>query len=185
MNNVKFKREKSNKLNQLFKEEKWKEARYLILQLLKDHPNDHFLLTRLSTTYYEEKKYEKALEYVEQAYKLAPKCPLVLWDFAGTLDMLERNEDAINIYKSIIKKGARRVAYGEGGEGIRDARKLVNDCRYRVGLLYSDINKFNLALKYVKSHIANRGRNTPSIYNLRDVKRKLALLRVGKNPRGN
>ncbi|MFC2005300.1 tetratricopeptide repeat protein [Chloroflexota bacterium] len=177
------KREKSRMIDQLFKEEKWVEARTYFLEWLKDEPDSHWLLTRLSETYYEERAYDKALEYVEQALKIAPLCPLVLWDYATTLDMLDRNEDALQVYKRLIRRGVSRIAYGECGEGIRWARSLVNDCRYRLGLLYADLGEYRLASKYIRAHIANRSRNCPSIYNVRDVKKKLAIILDGKDPR--
>ncbi len=81
----------ANKLNQIEKyieEEKWVKARIEILKELKHHKDDHWLIIRLSTTYYEEQKYQKAFELAGRALKLAPNCPLVLWDYACTLDML-------------------------------------------------------------------------------------------------
>ncbi|MFC1985900.1 tetratricopeptide repeat protein [Chloroflexota bacterium] len=177
------KREKSRMIAQLFKEEKWAEARTYFLGWLKEEPDSHWLLAQLSETYCEERKYEKALEYIEQALKIAPRCPLVLWDYATTLDMLDRNEDALKVYKGLIRRGVYRIAYGECGEGIRWARSLVNDCRYRLGLLYAGMGEFRLASKYIKTHIANRSRNCPSIYNVRDVKKKLAIILEGKDPR--
>jgi tetratricopeptide (TPR) repeat protein len=178
------KKEKLRIFNRLFlKEEKYAEARTILLELLKDEPDSHWLLTRLSGTYFEEKNYYKALEYVEQALKISPHCPLVLWDYAGTLDMLERNVDALRVYKNLVRRGVNRIAYGECGEGIWWARSLVNDCRYRVGLLYASMGEFQLAGKYIKTYIANHSRNNPSIYPLRDVKKELLMVLEGKNPR--
>jgi tetratricopeptide (TPR) repeat protein len=175
--------DQSKKINQLFKEEKWIEAKAYIFDLLKEDPCSHWLLTRLSTTYYEEKEYDRALEYAEQTLKIAPHCPLVLWDYAGALDMLNRFSDAISIYKSLIRRGINRIAYDECGEGIRWARVFINDCRYRLGLAYASTGKFNLAKKYLREHISNRNGNTPSIYSLREVKKDLTLVLKGIDPR--
>ncbi len=183
MVDLKKSREQTQIINRLSKEEKWAEARAYILEWLKDEPDSHWLLTNLSGTYYEERNYEKALEYVEQALRVAPRCPLVLWDYAGTLAMLERNEEALRVYNSLIRRGVDRIAYGECGEGIRRARSLINDSRYRLGRIYASMGKFHLASKYLKAHIANRSRNCPSIYNVRDVKKKLAIILEGKAPR--
>lgn len=181
------KKEQSRIINQILDEEEYSKARKLLLKLVKDNSGDqwssHWLLTRISTTYYEERAYNKAIEYAEQALKIAPRCPLVLWDYAGALDMLKRDEEAIQVYKKLIKRGAAHIAYGECGEGIRDARSLVNDTHYRLGLLYARENDFRLASKYTKEHIANRSRNCPSIYNLRDVKKDLAMILEDKDPR--
>jgi tetratricopeptide (TPR) repeat protein len=185
MDSEKTYQEQSNKINQLSKQEKWPEARAFILELLKDKPNSHWLHAELSETYYEERNYTKALEYIEQALSLAPRCPLVLWYFAGTLDMLERNEEALHVYKGLIRRGVNHIAYGECGEGIRVARNMINDCRYRLGLIYADMGEFRLASKYIKEYIVNRNLNCTSPYNLRDVKKELAMVLKGKNPRSN
>jgi len=177
--------EATRMLQELLNNECWEEARTLILGWLEEDPEDHWLLAELSNTYYEEHNYEKALHYVEQALRFAPKCPLVLWHYAGALDMLERDEEAINVWKKIVKRGVNSIAYGECGEGIRRARSFVNDSRYRIGLAYADLGKPHLAKKYIREHINNRGRNTPSSYNLRNVRKKLAMVEAGKNPRQN
>ncbi|MFC2041088.1 tetratricopeptide repeat protein [Chloroflexota bacterium] len=180
---VKKFREQTQIFDRLSKEEKWAEARTFILEWLKDEPDSHWLLARLSDTYYQQSKYEMALQYIQQALQIAPNCPLVLWDYAETLDMLDRNEDALRVYKRLIRRGVPRIAYGECGEGIRWARRLVNDCRYKLGLVYASMGEFNLTSKYIKAHIANRSRNCPSLYNLRGVKKKLAIILEGKDPR--
>jgi tetratricopeptide (TPR) repeat protein len=176
-------KEKSNIINQLFEEEKWEEAREYILKCLVEEPESHWLLSRLSVTYYEQKNYEKALKYIKKALKIAPHCPLVLWDYAGTLDMLSNNEEALRIFKSIIRKGVSRIARGECSEGIRWARSLVNDSRYRVGLLYARLGDFRLAKKYVNAYIKNRKPNTPSIYSISEAKKKLVRILEGRDPR--
>ncbi len=124
--------EKNNikKINELFQDEKWKVAREIIKVELENYPQDHWLLTRLSTTYYEEHKYDKALYYVRKAFKIAPNCPLVIWDYACALDMIEKEMKAIELWKKIISLGVEQVAYDECGEGIRWAKSIINDCRY-------------------------------------------------------
>lgn len=73
-------------------------------------------------TYYEEFKYEKALEYDSQALSLAPNCPLALWGYAGSLDMLGREREALKIYQRLVKRGAESITHGECGEGLARAR---------------------------------------------------------------
>jgi tetratricopeptide (TPR) repeat protein len=177
------KRKLSDKIKQLFNQNKLAEVRKLILKLMKNNPDDHWLLARLSDTYFEERNYSKALEYIDKALNIAPRCPLVLWDYAETLDMLERNKEAMQIYKKLIRRGVNNIAYSECGEGIRWSRSIINDCYYRIGLIYGDISKWKLASKYIKLHIANRNRNCPSIYNLRNVKKEFVFILENKHPR--
>jgi tetratricopeptide (TPR) repeat protein len=164
------------KIELFFKREEWKKARRLIVKELAKTPSDHWLLTRLSSTYYEENQYAKALKICEKAIKIATHCPLVLWDYAGTLDMLGREREAIQIWKKLLRRGEQRVACGKCGEGIRRARELLNDVRYRIGKCYGYLGNTSLAVKYFRNYIANRSRKIASIYNLAKVKKELAKL---------
>lgn len=164
-----------NKIEKLIDQEDWSAARKEINAELKQCPDDHWLLTRLGLTYYEQRNYKKALEIEEQAIKLAPNCPLVLWDFAGALQALERHEEAINIYRRLISKGVDEVAYGECGEGKARARGLITDCHYRLSLSYQALGKENLSLKSFETHLNLRGPGCHSIYPLKDLLKKNRL----------
>jgi tetratricopeptide (TPR) repeat protein len=162
-----------NRIEKYLLQEDWQIARAIILKELKKTPGDHWLLTRLSLTYYEEHKYKKALKIVEKALKYAPKCPLVLWDYAGTLDMIGQHQEAIKIWKRLLRIGIDKIAYGECGEGLRWARSLLNDSRYRIGRSYRKMGKLKQASNYIFAHISHRTPGTPSIYLLSTVKREL------------
>ena len=62
----------------LLASEDWTGARRAIRLRLRHAPDDHWLLSRLALTYYEQRKYKKALEIERQALRLAPRCPLAL-----------------------------------------------------------------------------------------------------------
>src|SRR5881628_249560 len=104
---------KLNPVEALIRGGRWRAARKAIRAELKHTPEHHWLLTRLGTTYYEERKYVTALRYVERALRMVPKCPLVLWDYAGSLQMLGRHREAMSVYSRLIRRGARRIANGE------------------------------------------------------------------------
>jgi len=73
---------------------------------LKAEPHHHWLLTRLSSVYYEQRRYVLALKYAEKAFAEAPSCPLVLWDYAGVLQMLGRHDESLDLYARIVTRGA-------------------------------------------------------------------------------
>jgi tetratricopeptide (TPR) repeat protein len=152
--------------------ERWKEARQKIRLALRKEPDDHWLLTRLGLTYYEERNYSRALFYATKAMKIAPACPLVLWDYAGTLSMLDRNKEAIAIYQKLVKRGEKRIAYGRCGEGLSWARGLVADCLYRIGICYEDNGQTKRACHYYQQHLARRGPGCRSIYSAIEVKKR-------------
>jgi len=174
--------ERSGIINRLFKEEKWREAKVILNGWLNKEPDDHWALTRLASAFYEEENYKKSLELVKKALKLKPRCPLALWDFAGTLSSLSRHEEAILIYKKLLRRGVGDIARGECSQGIPWARGLINDCRYRLGLLYGSMDEFHLAIKYTKAYICAHNRNCPSAYDLREVKKYLRAISEGQYP---
>lgn len=151
-------------------------ARALILEKLVTESQSHWLWTRLSLTYYEQYDYETALEYSKIARKLAPKCPLVLWDYAGALDMLRQNKLAIRTYQKLIDRGIEAIAVDECGEGIRWARSLIADSHYRAAQCCRKIGRIDDARRHFESHLALRGPGCRSIYNLTNVRDEIAKL---------
>lgn len=159
-----------------YRQERWAEARSLILRELKNDSNDHWYLTRLSGTYYEEHNYRKARQASDRAVKLAPHCPLVLWDRAGIVEMSGQPIQAIAIWKRLLKRGTKVAAFGACGEGLKWAKSLLNDCRYRIANTYRQINNAKLARMYYKAYICHRDKGVHSIYSKRAVKKQFAQL---------
>ncbi len=149
------------------------QGRKILLRLLKSEPDDHWLLSRISSCYYEERNYRKALVYSTEAIKFAPSCPLALMDHAACLDMLGRGKEAIEIWRRLLRKGKRKIAVGECGEGIRSAKEIVNSCRYRLGVAYADLGRRDLAIRYLKLHLKFRQRGIPCPQTKREVKARL------------
>jgi tetratricopeptide (TPR) repeat protein len=156
----------------------WPRARRLISSELRRNGNDHWLLTRLSLTYYEQKQYRKSLQYVIQALQMQPYCPLAVWDYGGTLDMLNRRRKALQIFRWLISWGEDRIAYGECGEGIRFARSLIADCYYRIARIYEEQRERRKALRAYREHLLRRRPGVRSIYPLSEVKRRFAALKA-------
>jgi tetratricopeptide (TPR) repeat protein len=65
-------------IEKLIEAEDWERARGLIRAALRAELADHWLLTRLSLTYYEQRRYRTALRWSDKALALGPDCPLVL-----------------------------------------------------------------------------------------------------------
>jgi tetratricopeptide (TPR) repeat protein len=155
---------KTDPIEALIEQEKWVDARRVIQEELQTDPDNHWLLTRLSTTYYELGDYEEALRWVQKAREIAPNCPLVLWDYAGTLDMLGREREALGIYHSLLQRGARAVAEDECGEGLEWALGLLTDCVYRAGGCYEDLKDHRKAADLYRSYLNLVDLGAPSIY---------------------
>ncbi|HLJ26638.1 MAG TPA: tetratricopeptide repeat protein [Candidatus Angelobacter sp.] len=156
--------------------ENWLKARRLIREALRRAPNDHWLLTRLALTYYEQRQYRKALHYDVKALNVEPHCPLAIWGYAGALDMLERRKEALQIYRWLISWGEDRLAYGQCGEGIQHARSLIADCFYRIARIHERNGQRKKAIAAYETHLSRRNAATRSIYPLKAVRNNLRAL---------
>jgi len=145
-------------------EHDWPGARVLIERELARNPDSHFLLSRLALTYYEQFDYARALEIESQAHALAPDCPLVLWGYAGALDMLDRPQEAIAVYEEIIARGINALATDPCGEGYARACGLFVDSLYRSAKCWRDLGDRERARALVEECLAKRTAGCHSIY---------------------
>jgi len=166
------------KIDAAFAREDWEGARKLILPELEKQPEDHWLLARLSTTYYEQREYAKALEHIEKAYRIRRQCPLVLWDFAGTLDAIGRPSEALKLYARLIGMGPRTVGSTRPcGEGLEWAISLLNDCVFRGAVCWEHLQKYDVAGRWYLAFLELRRVWSEGLYNHKD-----ALKRIEKLP---
>jgi tetratricopeptide (TPR) repeat protein len=154
----------------------WPTARRLIRAALRREPDSHWLLTRLGLTYYEQYDYERALFYSRQAHKLAPRCPLVLWDLAGAYEMLKRLTESQKIFRLLISRGISAIAFDTCGEGVAWARGLIADCWYRIAHIEHRRGRRARAIASFRRHLALRGPGCRSIYPISQVRRELRAL---------
>lgn len=151
----------------------WDGARGLIERELRRRPDDHWLLARLALTYYEQYDYATALRYATQAQGLAPDCPLVLWEVAGAIDMLEREREAIDMYARIVSRNLDDLAHGPCGEGVAWARGLVADTYYRLGRCHEDLGEGEVAAEMYRHALKHKGRDALSIYSYKELEEAL------------
>ena len=149
--------------------EDWAGARRLIKAELKSNSKDHWLLFRLALTFHEQRNYERALRWEVEALQEAPYCPLTIWGYAGTLDMLGRHNESVALYRRLLSWGEEQLAYGECGEGIRRARSLLADCHYRIACIWRKKRQWKRAAIEFKKHLAARKKGHGSIYPIREV----------------
>ena len=166
----------SKAIEAAIRSERWKKARQLIRAELKDKPKSHWLLTRLGLTYYEERAYRASLSYSQKALRLAPECPLALWDYAGSLQMLGRHRMALRVYRQLLSRGVGQIAHGDCGEGRGWARGLIAGCFYREAHSYKKLKKEKAAIDSYRKHLRMRGPGCRSIYAVRTVRKELSEL---------
>ena len=153
-------------IEKAIRDDNWPRARALIRGALKCEPNSHWLITRLGLTYYEQRQYKRALHHSEKALTLSPKCPLVLWDYAGCLDMLDRTNEAISVYRRLVRRGVGRLARGECGEGKVWAKCMIADCHYSLAQCYRDIGNMRQAMASYRRYLTLRKSGYRSIYSV-------------------
>lgn len=157
----------------------WVGSRRLIKAELRRDPKDHWLLSRLALTYYEQRKYKHALYWDAMALQEAPYCPLAIWGYAGTLDMLDRHGESLILYRWLLSWGEEGLAYGECGEGVRRARSLIADCHYRIARIWEEKRQWKRAVAEYERHLSMRKDGYGSIYPIRDVRARYAEM-LGK-----
>jgi tetratricopeptide (TPR) repeat protein len=163
----------------LIARKQWAKARDSIHEALEEAPTDHWLWLTLSLTYYEENKYEKALQCSQRAVELQPSCPLALWHLAGALFMNDREDAALVIWTLLRTMDLEAIAYDECGEGMDWALQLVNDVHYRIARYYQWKEEHELARHSFAKYLHNREHGVGSIYNKEQVEEYLARSALG------
>ena len=75
-------------------------------------------------------EYDRALRCSQRARELAPKCPLVLWDLAGTLQVLGRHEEALALYRALAKRKRGWLAKDPCVANRAQAKGLIADAAF-------------------------------------------------------
>ncbi|WP_299437759.1 tetratricopeptide repeat protein [uncultured Aquimarina sp.] len=86
-----------------------KNMREIANEVLKYYPNHIESLSNLSITYLLTKEYEKALEPLLKAEKLAPKDPIVLANIAQAYKLKGEKQKSIEYYEKTIEFGDKRT----------------------------------------------------------------------------
>jgi tetratricopeptide (TPR) repeat protein len=163
-------------IERLLKAEKWQEAQLLLHTELIHAPTDHWCWMMLSETYYEQFDYDTALECAKRAVELAPHCSLALWHYAGCLSMTGQKRAALAVWQLLLNRDLDEVAYGECGEGMKWAMQLLNDVHYRMGFIHQFLGEDTQARVSFEKYLHNRRHGVGSIYDVEDVKNRLAEL---------
>ncbi len=168
----------SDRINSLFEQEKWTEARALLEPELRKSPDSHWLLDRLSVTYYEQEDYRKAFTLIKKAFVIAPHCPLVLWDYAGACAALGRPKEAIKKYDALIEMYPDKFHEDECGEDMNWASSLVLDCFFRLGTCFQALNADHLAMSFFDDYIELRKKHKglASLYSIADATKRKAMI---------
>ena len=156
----------------------WAHARALLHEELVFAPTDHWLWMHLSLAYYEDRQYDKALACSKRAIELKPQCPLALWHYAGCLFMSGYEDAARNVWTILLNTDLEEIAYGDCGEGMDQAMRLVNDVQYRLGRYYLWKGEPALARASFEKYLHNRAHGVASAYDEKSVQDEFIKLRA-------
>ena len=90
--------------------------------------------------------------------------------------MLKQAQNALRIYRRLIRQGISKIAFDDCGEGLGWARGLIADCHYRMEGCYRTLGRPAMAIKCFTGHLALRGPGCRSIYPLPAVRKELRKL---------
>jgi tetratricopeptide (TPR) repeat protein len=156
----------------LFQSGQWADARKLLESELVKEPDNHWLLTQLGVTYYEQQQYEEALKNFQAASRITPDCPLVLWNTAGALDALGKHAKAIQVFTRLLKCDVEPEA-DACWESPEWSAALKADCVYRLGSCFRDIGKKEPAEECFRQYLDLLLSGIDGSYSFQDVSREI------------
>lgn len=152
---------------------KYNEAKIMIEGEMRNNRNDPWLISNYAIVLYELRDYKKALMYSSKAIKSEKNDPLFLNYHAVILNANNRENDAAKIWKYLLNRDIRKLAFEDCQEGILWVKSLQNDIRFSLALLYKSINNFKLAKKYIQEHLKYRTRGQFSLHTKKDAVKML------------
>jgi tetratricopeptide (TPR) repeat protein len=170
----------NGKINALIQRGEWDEARRLLIREQDKDPTNHWVLTQLGVTFYEQRRYEEALELFLSSRKIVPDCPLTLWNLAGTFDALGKHAKAIRIYTSLLQSN-KSPADDPCWESPEWSDALKTDCVYRLGVCFQKLGKKPKAEVCYHQFLNLLSIGIEATYSIDDVKRQMRGLQgMGK-----
>jgi tetratricopeptide (TPR) repeat protein len=173
----------NDQIDDLFRRGEWVEARKLLEEERETDPNNHWLLTQLGVTFYEQKRYEDALKLFLASLSLVDNCPLTLWNLAGTLDALGKYGGAMQIYTWLLKSKTS-PSDDPCWESKEWADALKADSVYRLGVCFQNLGKKEEAEYCYRQYLNLLLVGIDSSYSMEDVARRIRGLQ-GARKRGS
>ena len=139
-------------IEKLIERGQWQEARRLVEKELVKQPDNHWLLTQLGATYFEQRRYRESLRPLLSALEVVPDCPLTLWNIAGALDALNKPELAIPIYAWLL--GSTKFPDDDPcWESEEWTSALKTDCVFRIGTCFQHMERWQSAEHCFRQYI--------------------------------
>jgi hypothetical protein len=163
------------RINELFRTCRWDDARRL-LEIERDKdPSNHWVVTQLGVTYYEQKCYKEAYRLFRASYDILDTCPLTLWNLAGALDALGKYDVAIRFYTWLLQSD-KTPKDDPCWESALWTASLKADCLYRLGVCYQHLGRNDPAECCFREYLNLMARGIDGMYPADDVMKRLRSL---------
>jgi len=175
------------RINQLFMKCDWDGARQLLEKERENDPSNHWVLTQLGVTLYEQKRYKQALELLLDSLKIVGDCPLTLWNLAGTLAALRKYDDAVGVYTWLLQS-EKTPEDDPCWESRQWTDSLKADCVYRMGACFQNLGKKDQAGRWFREYLNLLAIGVDGLYSMEDVVQRIRSLQGssrGRAPGGN
>jgi tetratricopeptide (TPR) repeat protein len=173
----------SNGIEELLRRGDWAKARRLLERERAADPDNHWLLTQIGVTLYEQRRYQDALETLSASRRLLPSCPLTLWHLAGAMDALGKHAAAARIYRQLLNSTAS-AAEDPCWESPKWTERLKTDCVYRLGACLEHQGKKRAAERCYRQYLDLLLLGIEGLYSVNDVTERIRNLPRGGNRSG-
>lgn len=112
----------------------------------------------------------KAFQIAKEAYASAPNDPNVLWSFAAWNNNMCKYEEAIELYKKILKKRNDTLAKHTDAETLDGAKGFKLDVFVRIADCYMSAGNYEHAIPYLERYLSGINKDIPTEYSIRKVK---------------
>jgi tetratricopeptide (TPR) repeat protein len=139
--------------------------------------DDHTDLIDRGVALHEARCYRDALPLLEAAHILAPDCPDAIYNRANTLFMLNREQEAYDLFIDLVGRSDRVLR--DGCPTVRrSAVSLKTDAYFMIfmALLYGT-EDWDDAYPYAQEHLRRRRRGVASVFTRRHVLREIDNMR--------
>lgn len=137
--------------------------------------HDHAALIARGLALYEARRYAAALPCFDRALRMAPECPIALYNRANTLHMLERSEEASEILKGLL--AVTPEVLHQRCEVPFSARSIQTDaCMLLFWTTLHHRGFCDEAFEHAAAHLRRRSRGVPSVWSKREVLGDIAAM---------
>lgn len=129
-------------------------------------------------TWHDRRAYARALQLFRRARRLAPSCPVILYNVANTLHMLRRHDEASGILEGLLELSDATLLAGCARETRGSVRSLRLDAHHLLFLttLYGT-GSWLSAAPHLHQHLRLRRRGVRSLWSRRAILREAERLR--------